>query len=104
VLIAQLIVLLKDTSLGFIISFPELLRGARGLVEFFTLQFGNQYTFQLYIAAAAIYIGINLQLSWLARFVERRTRGSAKAAATTPTELPADVQMGGGGGVVSTTR
>jgi glutamate transport system permease protein len=104
VLIAQLVVLLKDTSLGFIISFPELLRGARGLVEFFTLQFGNQYTFQLYVAAAVIYIAINLVLSWLARYVERRTRGNAKTAATTPTELPADVQMGGGGGAVPAAR
>jgi glutamate transport system permease protein len=104
VLIAQLVVLLKDTSLGFIISFPELLRGARSLVEFFTLQFGNTYTFQLYVAAAVIYIAINLLLSWLARYVERRTRSSAKAAATTPTELPADVQMGGGGGVLPAAR
>jgi glutamate transport system permease protein len=73
-------------------------------VEFFTLQFGNQYTFQLYVAAAVIYIAINLVLSWLARYVERRTRGNAKTAATTPTELPADVQMGGGGGAVPAAR
>ncbi|WNV74374.1 amino acid ABC transporter permease [Geodermatophilus sp. DSM 44513] len=104
VLIAQLVVLLKDTSLGFIISFPELLRGARGLVEFFTLQFGNQYTFQLYVAAAVVYIVINLLLSWLARYAEGRTRRSAKTAATTPAELPADVQMGGGGGAVPAGR
>ena len=101
VLIAQLVVLLKDTSLGFIISYPELLRTARGLVEFYTLQFGNTYTFQLYVAAAVIYIVINLLLSWLARYVERRTRRSDRAAATTPIELPADVQMGGGGGVAT---
>ncbi|SNS91803.1 amino acid ABC transporter membrane protein 2, PAAT family [Geodermatophilus pulveris] len=104
VLIAQLVVLLKDTSLGFIISFPELLRGARSLVEFFTLQFGNQYTFQLYVAAAVVYIVINLLLSWLARYAEGRTRRSAKTAATTQTELPADVQMGGGGGAVPAGR
>jgi glutamate transport system permease protein len=30
--------------------------------------------------------------------VERRTRRSAKVAATEKVELPADVQMGGGGG------
>ena len=104
VLIAQLVVLLKDTSLGFIISYPELLRTARSLVEFYTLQFGNTYTFQLYVAAAVIYIVINLLLSWLARYVERRTRRNDKAAATAPTELPADVEMGGGGGIVPTAR
>ncbi len=97
VLIAQLVVLLKDTSLGFIIGYFELLRQARSLVEFFTPTFGNQYTFQLYVAAALIYIIINVALSQLAKLVERRTRRNKKAAATTDVELPADVQMGGGG-------
>ncbi len=97
VLIAQLVVLLKDTSLGFIIGYFELLRQARSLVEFFTPTFGNQYTFQLYVAAALIYIIINVALSQLAKLVERRTRRNKKAAATTDVELPADLQMGGGG-------
>ena len=100
VLIAQLVVLLKDTSLGFIIGYFELLRQARSLVEFFTPTFGNQYTFQLYVAAALIYIIINVALSQLAKLVERRTRRNKKAAATTDVELPADVEMGGGGGAV----
>jgi len=98
VLIAQLVVLLKDTSLGFIIGYFELLRQARSLVEFFTPTFGNQYTFQLYVAAALIYIIINVALSQLAKLVERRTRRNKKAVATTDVELPVDVQMGGGGG------
>ena len=98
VLIAQLVVLLKDTSLGFIIGYFELLRQARSLVEFFTPTFGNQYTFQLYVAAAMIYIIINVVLSQLAKLVERRTRRNKKAVATTDVELPVDVQMGGGGG------
>ena len=97
VLVAQLVVLLKDTSLGFIIGVFELLRQARSLVEFFTPRFGNQYTFQLYVAAGLIYILINVLLSQLAKYVEGRTRRNAKAAAA-PVELPADVQMGGGGG------
>jgi glutamate transport system permease protein len=99
VLIAQLVVLLKDSSLGFIIGYFELLRQARSLVEFFTPTFGNQYTFQIYVAAGLIYIVVNLLLSWLARAVERRSRRDKKAAATAPAELPVDVQMGGGGGV-----
>ena len=100
VLIAQLVVLLKDSSLGFIIGYFELLRQARSLVEFFNFKFGDIYTFQLYVAAAVIYIVVNLLLSALARFVERRTRRNTKVAATAEVELPADVQMGGGGGVV----
>jgi glutamate transport system permease protein len=98
VLIAQLVVLLKDSSLGFIIGYFELLRQARSLVEFFTPRFGNQYTFQLYVAAGLIYIIVNVLLSQLAKYVERRTRRNTKAAGTADVELPADVQMGGGGG------
>jgi len=100
VLIAQLVVLLKDSSLGFIVGYAELLRTSRSLVETLNFQFGPIYTFQLYTAAAVIYIVVNLLLSWLARYVERRTRRNKKAAATADTELPADVQMGGGGGAV----
>jgi His/Glu/Gln/Arg/opine family amino acid ABC transporter permease subunit len=99
VLIAQLVVLLKDSSLGFIVGYFELLRQARSLVEFFNFKFGDLYTFQLYVAAGLIYIIVNVLLSLLAKYVERRTRGNAKVAATAQVELPADVQMGGGGGI-----
>lgn len=102
VLVAQLVVLLKDSSLGFIVGYVELLRTARSLVEFFSFSFGNQYTFQLYVAAAVIYIVVNVLLSQLARSIEKRTRRDAKAAAGGDVELPADVQMGGGG--VATPR
>jgi glutamate transport system permease protein len=98
VLIAQLVVLLKDSSLGFIVGYFELLRQARSLVEFFNFKFGDLYTFQLYVAAGLIYIIVNVLLSMLGRYVERRTRRNVKASATATVELPADVQMGGGGG------
>ncbi len=97
VLIAQLVVLLKDSSLGFIIGYFELLRGARSLVEFFTPRFGNDYTFQIYVAAALTYIIVNVLLSQLARYVEKRTRRSTKAAAATEADLPTEVAMGGTG-------
>jgi glutamate transport system permease protein len=98
VLIAQLVVLLKDSSLGFIIGYFELLRQARSLVEFFTPQFGNQYTFQIYVAAGLIYIVVALLFSALARYAERRTRRAPKAAAVAPMEASADAPMGSGGG------
>ena len=94
VLIAQLVVLLKDSSLGFIIGYFELLRGARSLVEFFTPRFGSEYTFQLYVAAGLIYIIVNVTLSQLARYVEKRTRRSTKTAAVKDVALPADAPMG----------
>ncbi len=101
VLVAQLVVLLKDSSLGFIVSYLELLRQARSLVEFFNFQFGNRYTFQLYVAAGLIYILVNVLLSTLAKVIERRTRRDTRSAVTGDVEVPADVQMGGGGGVLA---
>lgn len=88
VLIAQLVVLLKDTSLGYIVTYSELLRTSRGLVEFF----GNRYSLQFYIAAAVIYIAVNVFISSIARLVERRTRKSGSViAAVQPDEgLPLD--------------
>ena len=99
VLVAQLVVLLKDSSLGFIVGYLELLREARSLVEFFNFRFGNIYTFQIYVAAGVLYIVVNVLLSQLAKFAEQRTRRSGRAAVA-KVELPADVQMGGGGGPV----
>ncbi len=98
VLIAQLVVLLKDSSLGFIIGYFELLRQARSLVEFFSRDFGSTYTFQLYVAAALFYIVVNVLLSQLARYAESRTRRSTKTAGTGDAELPAGVQMDASGG------
>lgn len=100
VLIAQLVVLLKDTSLGFIIGFAELLRESRGLVEFLSSRFGDTYTFQIYVAAGLLYIAINVVLSTAARIVEKRTRRNLKAGRTV-VELPVDAQMGQGGAVHS---
>ena len=83
VLVSQLVVLLKDTSLGFIIGYVELLRQARGNVEFF----GSRYSLQLYVAATVVYIAINLLLSWLARRLERRRRTRTGGAATLEDDL-----------------
>jgi glutamate transport system permease protein len=84
VLIAQLVVLLKDTSLGYIVTYSELLRTSRGLVEFF----GNTYSFQFYVAAAVIYIAVNLLISSVARLVEQRTRKDRRSAAVGPIAQP----------------
>ncbi|MCZ2818057.1 amino acid ABC transporter permease [Modestobacter sp. VKM Ac-2984] len=88
VLIAQLVVLLKDSSLGFIIGYFELLRQARSLVEFFIPRFGDQYTFQLYVGAGLIYIIVNVLLSQLAKYVERRGRRQKATVATEPIRMP----------------
>jgi glutamate transport system permease protein len=100
VLIAQLVVLLKDSSLGFIVGYLELLRTARSLVETLSFQFGDTYTFQLYVAAGLIYIIANVLLSQLARYVEKRTRRSTKVSATEDVELPEEMPMAGAGKAV----
>lgn len=67
-LISQLVVLLKDTSLGFIISYPELLRTGGQLVQ------ALNNPLQMYVAVALVYIVINGCLSLLASYVEGRQR------------------------------
>jgi glutamate transport system permease protein len=74
VLIAQLIVLLKDTSLGFIVAYAELLRRLQQNTQFF----GQRYWFQFFVVGAAIYITVNFTISRVAVWLERR--GTKKAA------------------------
>ena len=69
-LISQLVVILKDTALGYIISYSELLRSGQNL----STQFGN--LIPTLIVLAAIFIVLNLALSTLASFIERRLKRS----------------------------
>jgi glutamate transport system permease protein len=87
-LISQLVTLLKDTSLGFVIAYPELLRTGQGAVEFL----GSRYALQIYLAVAAIYIVVNYALSSLARWLDRRQQrrygsGTASAVAIDPEDV-----------------
>lgn len=82
-LISQFVVLLKDTSLGYIIGYAELLRATRNLTDFY----GSGSRLPLFFVAAAVYIAINLTLSRVAVWVERRgTQTSGKA--TAPAAIP----------------
>jgi glutamate transport system permease protein len=69
-IVAQVVVLLKDTALGFIIAYPELLRSVQ--------QIGSQYFNLLpaFIVGATIYISINLAVAGIAKVIEIRTRHS----------------------------
>ena len=100
-IVSQLVVLLKDSALGFLIGYPELLFAAR------TLGGQAQFDFPIIPVAmvvAAIYIVMCLLLSALANYLERRTRSSAKRADIDPTGrahaegevLTAQAQGGGG--------
>lgn len=77
-LISQLVVVFKDTSLGFIILYPESVRFVRIAIQ----QLDNPL--QLFFALAVIFIVINYLLSRFAEWVERRV--SRARIAGTPTE------------------
>ena len=84
IIIAQLVVLLKDTSLAFVVGYEELLRsGLYNLTNFF----GSRYSFSFFLVVLAIYLTMNLLLSWLARVIARRT-GSKSGGVTTETTAP----------------
>jgi glutamate transport system permease protein len=69
IIIAQLVVLLKDTALAYVIGYRELLRTVDSLSDFF----GSRYLFSLFLVVLVIYLALNLLLSWIARAVARRT-------------------------------
>ncbi|WP_410642966.1 amino acid ABC transporter permease [Amycolatopsis sp. lyj-346] len=80
-IISQLVVLLKDTALGFIITFQELLYYARYI--------GSQGSFgrpivPSTIVATAIYVVMCLLLTALATYLERRNRRNKKVVAAPP--------------------
>lgn len=73
-LISQLVVVLKDTSLGFIISFQEVVRTAGFIIQ----NLGNPI--QVYLVIAVLFIVVNYLLSRLAIYIERRLSRSKKTA------------------------
>ena len=75
IIIAQLVVLLKDTSLGYIVGYNEIIRtNINNLGSYY----GNRYLFSLFVVTLAIYLAINLSLSWFARWLSRRTASGGK--------------------------
>lgn len=75
-IVAQLVVLLKDTALGYIVAYPELLRNFR----FISTEHNN--IIPAAIVCAVIYIATNLALSRFAIWLERRNARRGKASAT----------------------
>lgn len=70
IIVAQLVVLLKDTSLAYIVGYPELLRVVLNNLGSF---YGNRFLFTLWCIAFVLYLAMNLTLSWFARWLARRT-------------------------------
>ena len=76
VIIAQLVVTLKDTALGFIITYPELLYFAKLLGSNAPL---GSPLIPAALVAGTIYVALCLALSYVAYVVEKRLRRSPKA-------------------------
>jgi glutamate transport system permease protein len=80
-IISQCVVALKDTSLGAIILYPEMLRAART-----DAQYVGSYLIT-YLMVAAIYIAMNSVLSALAYWLERRLSARGRSAAAAVAEV-----------------
>lgn len=89
VIVSQLVVLVKDTALGYIIGYTELLQNG---VNTLAANFGNIVAAA--IVAAIIYILVNATLTSLAGWLERRTRRQGKAPRKAA--VPAEAGIGVG--------
>jgi glutamate transport system permease protein len=87
VIVSQLVVLLKDTALGYIVSYPELLQLG---VNVLSANYGNVVAAA--IVVAILYILVNFALTSFANWLDRRTqRRGIKPQAIDP-----GAAMGGG--------
>ncbi|GGM34457.1 glutamate ABC transporter permease [Micromonospora sonchi] len=92
IIVSQLVVLLKDTALGYIVAYPELLqRGVNDLAA----NYGNIIAAAMVIAV--IYIVINSMLTWFAGWLDRRSRVRAFRVPkqTAPANAPDSTPEGG---------
>ncbi|MBL0886525.1 amino acid ABC transporter permease [Myceligenerans indicum] len=87
-LLSQLVVVLKDSALGQIIAYPELLRSVQRFAS------GNNNPLQALLVAAALFIVINWLLTVLAHRLARRL-SSRTAGATRVVQTEAAVLPGG---------
>ncbi|WP_328603632.1 amino acid ABC transporter permease [Amycolatopsis sp. NBC_00345] len=84
-LVTQVIRTLKESSLGYVVSYPELLRNGQVIGEY------NANFLQTYALTAVIYIVINFGLSRIADLLDRprrprRTTAASPAVPTVPSE------------------
>ena len=71
-LLTQLVSLLKDSTLGYVVSYPELMQRGRLLTSY------THYLLQTYAIVALIYVVLNFALTKLATYLQ--ARGNRKSA------------------------
>ena len=86
-IVSQLITLLKDTALAFVITYEEFLRRARFAGEAF------RNPLQAFVVVACVYIVVNLVLSRIARRLEVRQRRRLGAGAIQGAGLSEDLTV-----------
>jgi glutamate transport system permease protein len=69
IIVAQMVVLLKDTALGYIVGNIDLIRRGRLLAEFFG---AGQYALSVFFVMVAMYLTVNLTISAIARLLARQ--------------------------------
>ncbi|MFJ8433072.1 amino acid ABC transporter permease [Kitasatospora sp. NPDC094019] len=89
-IISQLVVALKDTSLGFLITYEEFLHAGKLIAT--NLDYDLPFI-PVVMVIAPIYIGMCLLLSWFAHWVERRGRRRPSMKGGAPV-ASAEVSMG----------
>jgi len=97
VIVSQLVVLVKDTALGYIIAYPELLQlGVNNVAA----NFGNVIPAAMVVAA--IFILVNSGLTAFAGWLSRRTRRSGRVPRAPGAGVVAvgALDSGGGGGTL----
>ncbi|KNB53531.1 amino acid ABC transporter permease [Streptomyces caatingaensis] len=77
-IISQLVVALKDTSLGFLITYEELLHAGKLIAG--NLDYGLPFI-PVVMIISPVYIGMCMLLSWFATWVAKRERRSLKTRA-----------------------
>jgi glutamate transport system permease protein len=66
-LVTQLVVVVKDTTFGYVVTYPEMMQNAKVLIS------NYNSLVPVYLVTAVIYIVINYLLSRLARYISHRT-------------------------------
>ncbi|GAB3822434.1 amino acid ABC transporter permease [Tessaracoccus terricola] len=79
IIVAQLVVLLKDTSLAYVVAYPEILRISQQLKDYYG---STTYSFSIFLVTLGIYLVVNFALSALARWIAARSGPKAGAHVT----------------------
>jgi glutamate transport system permease protein len=88
-LIGQLVVVLKDTSLGFFISYEEVLRVSGQVIQVLN------NPIQIYVVVGAIYITLNYALSKVAEYLQRRLARGRRSPGPAPAPPPSTMVTAG---------